>query len=168
LITNNLFGIFHKYEDIPFEVNRASIMVDGRRQKDVLSLGGISANAIHILEFAANSLSIPNNVQIGVIRAYYMDGTYEQLDLKMGFNIAEWAYDRPEAQKDLKHNKAIPAYSWPTALDSAAQYCGHGFYVKMITNRITPLDHIELILCRDLQNNASPPCIAIKAVTLEM
>jgi hypothetical protein len=168
VITNNLSGISYKYRDIPFEVNRTFIMVNESRQKDMLGLAGISAKAIHMLEFAENSLSIPNDVQIGLIKVYYMDGTYEQLDLKMGFNIAEWAYDRPEVQKGLRHNKAVPAYSWSTMLDSKVQYYGHGFYVKVNTDRGRPLDRIELIICRNAQNDSSLPAIAIKAVTLEM
>jgi hypothetical protein len=167
MIKNNNRGVSYKYGDVPFEIEGASMIVNENQPKNVLDLAGFSASAIHLLEFAGNSLSVPNDIRVGLINVYYKDGTYESLDLKIGVNIAEWAYDRPEVQNDLRHSKVKPAYSWSTTLDSTSQYSGHEFYVKVDTDRNKPLDYLELIIDPNGQSYNPRLDVIIKAIALE-
>jgi hypothetical protein len=169
--------VSYNYGDIPFKAEKVTISpsfyVSANQPKDEFGLEGYSAKAIHILVHSGNSLSVPDNVRVGLINAYYKDGTFESLDLKMGVNIAEWAYDRPEVQTDLRHSKVKPAYSWSTTLSSASQYSGHEFYVRLDTNPNKPLDHLELIIDPSGQDYNPPSypsrliAVAISAITLE-
>jgi hypothetical protein len=103
------------YNGIPFVIFGEDLHVIKTSSEfipvDTIDLSGYSANKIHLLEAAAFATNVPNGVTVGKIRVYYEDGSFDAIDLIMGFNTAEWAYDRPENQCCLAHNKITPAYS---------------------------------------------------------
>jgi len=142
-------GAAFTYAEIPFEVGGAGISVKKTSFDFVptasIDLCGWTADKIHILETAAWAVNVPDGVVVGHINVYYADGSSETLDLIMGVNIAEWAYDRPENQPFLQHTKIPPAYSWWTNIDSDYWYWGHDFYVSIDTAR-KPLEYLELVL----------------------
>lgn len=111
---------------------------------DFLKIGG-SAIKAHFLVYSAFSLNVPNGVNVATLNVYYENGDSKSLDLIEGVNIAEWAYDRPENQAYLMHNKISPIYSWITHGDSEFEYKGHLFYVS-IDLELKPLDHVGLVL----------------------
>jgi hypothetical protein len=142
-------GISFTYNDIPFELEGADLEVKNTSFDFVptqsIDLSGYTTEKIHIIEFAAWADNVPDGVVVGHIKVHYADGSSETLDLVVGVNIAEWAYDRPEIQPYLQHTKVPPAYSDWTNSDSAYYYWGHNFYVQ-ITTQEKPLDSLELIL----------------------
>ena len=148
-------GTLYMFGDIPFQVvggdgSPASpllrVDLQNNNMQNSFDLSGYSAGAIHILERAGWGLNVPDNVIVGNITVYYQDGTSTAADLISGVNIAEWAYDRKENAKCLKHAKILPAYSWPTTVDTAEEYYGHVFYAKIDTQPGKPLDRLELRL----------------------
>lgn len=140
-------GLPHVYNNIPFEIWGVSLSVyhnDTSKLYEVYDLSGYSANKIHIIQASNWADNVPDNVVVGQIRVYYMDGTFSSLDLICGVNTAEWAYDRPDLQSYLQHTKIPPAFSyWCTDSDS---YWGHNFYVVIDTDEGKQLSYLELIL----------------------
>jgi len=126
---------------------------------DSFPLNGYTAAKINFLDHAGNAASTPNGYNAGRIVVYYQDGTSDSVDLIIGVNIAEWAYDRPEVQSVLAHSKIASAYSYPTNYGSAYTYNAHFFYTS-INTASKPIDRIEL------QNTAGVH-LAIDAITFE-
>jgi hypothetical protein len=156
-------GTAHTYNGIDFQVEGVALKANAGQTVDSISLQGKSAKAVHILEFAGWSTGISDNTLVGHINVWYEDGTVETTDLVMGVNIAEWAYDRPENQLQLRHSKVAPAYSWPSTASSGYGYEGHYFYAKVDTDPSKPLDRLELALDSDEPQLQ----IEIRAITLE-
>ena len=137
------------YNDIPFEYGGVELDVyktsDGFVPSESIDLSGYITEKIHIIETASWATNVPDGVVVGHIKVHYIDGSSDTLDLVMGVNIAEWAYDRLENQTYLNHTKVPPAYSYWTNIDSDYYYWGHCFYVQITTQQKT-LDNLELIL----------------------
>ncbi len=142
-------GTSVSYNDIPFEIHGVNLFArhweDEFVPVDNIDLSDYTANRIHIIEHAGWATNVPNGVVVGNINVFYEDGTSDSIDLVVGVNIAEWAYDRPENQCCLAHAKVPPAYSFWTSLDSDYYYWGHLFYVSIDTED-KPLDYLELVL----------------------
>ena len=142
-------GNLHFYNEIPFKTG-----LDLRVERTDFSfiptysmdLSGYFATKIHMIAAAAFATNVPNGVIVGSLTVYYEDGNSDSTDLIMGENIAAWAYDRPENQCCMAHNKVTPAYSYWTNLDSESYYLGHQFYVSIETEDNIPIDHLELSL----------------------
>jgi hypothetical protein len=156
-------GTAHTYNGIDFQVEGVALKANAGQASDSISLQGRSAKAVHVLEFAGWSTGLSDNTVVGQINVWYEDGSVETTDLIMGVNIAEWAYDRPENQMQLRHSKVEPAYSWPSTTSSANGYEGHYFYAKVDTDPSKPLDRLELVLDSDEPQLQ----IEIRAITLE-
>jgi len=112
-------GTAHTYNGIDFQVEGVALKANAGQAADSISLQGKNAKAVHVLEFAGWSTGLSDNTVVGQINVWYEDGSVETTDLIMGVNIAEWAYDRPENQMQLRHSKVEPAYSWPSTASSA-------------------------------------------------
>ncbi len=156
-------GTAHTYNGIDFQVEGVALKANAGQASDAISLQGKNAKVVHVLEFAGWSTGLSDNTVVGQINVWYEDGSVETTDLIMGVNIAEWAYDRPENQMQLRHSKVEPAYSWPSTASSANGYEGHYFYAKVDTDPSKPLDRLELVLDSDEPQLQ----IEIRAITLE-
>lgn len=154
------------YDGIPFDLDGTDLSVLNTgsefggtpefRPIDTIDLSGYIADSIHLLEAAAFATNVPNGVTVGTIKVYYDDGSFDAIELIMGLNIAEWAYDRPENQCCLAHNKVTPAYSDLTNIDSQYDYLAHLFYVYIDTQD-KPLDYLELSL-HEASYTGQPDC----------
>ena len=153
-------GSLHFYNEIPFKTG-----LDVRVERTDFSfiptysmdLSGYFARKIHAIVAAAYSVHVPNGVLVGSLTVYYEDGTSDRTDLIMGENIAEWAYDRPENQCCLAHNKVTPAFSYWTNEYSDSYYLGRQFYVSIETEDSIPIDHLELSL-NESSYTGQPDC----------
>lgn len=157
-------GTNYTYNGIEFQVEGASAMVNADQTSSSIDLEGMSASAVHVLEFAGWSTAVPDGTKVAHIDVWYQDGGFETVDLIIGSNIAEWAYDRPEIQAELRHSKVAPAYSWSTNAGSSYEYQGHYFYVAVKTDMQRPLDRLDLVL----DSTAERFQVEIRAVTLEV
>lgn len=142
------------YDGIPFKIDGVHVTVSHNAPPDDLywhpftevatyNLSGYIAEKVHLIELAAWADNVPDGVVVGYVNVYYADNALTTLDLVIGENIAEWAYDRPELQPYLQHTKIPPAYSFWEDTDSA--YWGHNFYVSIDTEE-KPLSYLELVL----------------------
>lgn len=156
-------GINHTYNGIDFQVEGVALKANAEETTASIDLEGKNARAVHVLEFAGWSTGLPDNVKVGHINVWYEDESHETVDLIMGVNIAEWAYDRAEIQSDLRHSKVAAAYSWPSTAGSAYEYQGHYFYAKVDTDPSKPLERLELVL-EPIEQKIQ---IEIRAITLE-
>jgi hypothetical protein len=173
-------GRAHIYEAVPFQVGGVYVRADNYGQTvKTIPLPGITANRIHMIETSGYAANVPNGVVAGHIVVLYEDGTSEKLDLIVGENTAEWAYDRKELQCCIRHARVSPAYSWRTNVDSGDDYWGHTYYVS-IDLEPKRLDSLQLILdpgsYSDQPACPPPPCpqtdperyaILMSAITLE-
>jgi predicted transglutaminase-like cysteine proteinase len=155
-------GTAHTYNSIEFQVEGVALKANAEQTNDSIDLEGKNARAVHVLEFAGWSIGVPDNVKVGHINVWYEDESHDVIDLIMGVNIAEWAYDRSEIQSQLKHSKVAAAYSWPSTASSAYEYQGHYFYARVDTDPSKPLDRLELVL----DPNEQKVQIEIRAITL--
>jgi len=173
-------GTAHTYEAVPFQMGGVYVRADNYAQaQDTIRLPGATANRIHLIETSGYAANVPNGVVVGHIVVLYEDGTSEELDLIVGENTAEWAYDRKELLCCIRHARVSPAYSWWTDKGSNSGYWGHSYYVS-IDLEPKRLDSLELILDTDAYSDQAscppPPCpqtdperysILISAITLE-
>lgn len=157
-------GTNHTYRGVAFQVEGAYAMVNSGQAASSIDLGGIRARGVHLLEFAGWSTGLPDGLKLAHVQVWYQDGGSETADLILGTNIAEWAYDRPEIQAELRHTKVAPAYSWSTNAGSGYEYQGHYFYVGVDTDPERPLDRLDLVL----DSTAERVQVEIRAVTLEV
>jgi hypothetical protein len=173
-------GTPHTYKAVSFQIDGVYVRADNYGQtRDTIRLPGITANRIHMIETSGYAANLPNGVVAGHIVVLYEDGVSEKLDLIVGENTAEWAYDRKELQCCIRHDRVSPAYSWRTDMDSDEDYWGHGYYVS-IDLEPKRLDSLQLILdagsYSDQPACPPPPCpqtdperysVLISAITLE-
>ncbi|MFA5266868.1 MAG: hypothetical protein WC379_02775 [Methanoregula sp.] len=160
--------IDYSYNDIPFKILTPANGRPGYLLRSVaggsdnILMDNYTATKVHFLDQAERATGSPNGYNAGKILVYYQDGTSDSVDLIIGKNIAEWAYDRPEVQSQLTHSKITPAYSYQSKYDSAYTYRAHLFY-SSIDTAPKPIDRIEL------RNTATGNALdlGIQAITLE-
>jgi len=158
----------YTYHGIPFKLTISSngrpgyLLRSVAGGSDSILMDNYTATKVHFLDQAERATGSPNGYHAGKIVIHYQDGTSDSVDLIIGKNIAEWAYDRPEVQSQLTHSKITPAYSYQSKYDSANTYSAHLFY-SSIDTAPKPIDRIEL------RNTATGNTLdlGIQAITLE-
>ena len=142
-------GVEHNYNGIPFEIGGVYIDTHNHydsgthyfRPVDSLDLRPCgTAKMLHIIQFCGYADNVPDGVRAGQITVHYQDDSTSTLDLIVGVNTAEWAYDYAGLQEYLQHSKVAPAYSSPV---EGQTYDGHSFYVSIALDA-KPLARIEL------------------------
>lgn len=158
--------IDHTFHEIPFKIfftfhtlRPGYILYAIPGESENYRLEGYTATKIHVIHHAEGATVSTDGTVVGKIIVHYQDNTSNRIELIMGENIAEWAYNRHELQHSLAHNKIPPAYSFPTNFDSAHNYDAHLFY-SSIDTASKPIDRIEL-------QNSDSIWLDIDAITLE-
>lgn len=180
-------GVEHVYNGVPFTV-WGEVTLETKHLpydeeiilEDTLSLSpwGI-ARELHILQQCNWATNVPTGTTVGRIEVFYSDDSSSGVDLIIGVNTAEWAWegaakddeDREEEDKCLQHAAVEPGFSWPVTED----WNGRHYYVSI------PLaeKHLEsVILSLDEESYTHPEwsygcCwwenfgIAVLALTIE-
>jgi hypothetical protein len=166
-------GISLDYQGIPFQLGGVSADVIHTTTEHSplasLSLQGYTANRVHIIQWCGHAPGVSSGVTVGHLRLWYEDGSSTSIDLVLGVNTAEWAYDRPENQCCQRHAKVTPAYSFWTHKDSDSYYQGHDFYISADVES-KPLSSLDLILDSASYTGQPQPSwfgIGLGAITLE-
>jgi len=170
----------HTYNNIPFQIPGAAGLYarvpppgDPQYGDDLLldtyTFGEntmYKANKIHFINHSAWVLDFPDGTVVGQITVCYKNGDCDlPLDLIIGVNTAEWAYDRPGNEEFLGHTPPDPAYSfWVTDDPVSVPYLAHYFYASVEANPEKILDRIELELILGPHDYAG---VNINAITVE-
>ena len=145
---------------------------------DLQKLGLNRVNAIYLGTENAYSPDFPSGVKVASVICEYREGGPDtKIDLVIGENTAEWAYDRPELRAigQPLHTKAPVIYSWKTRVDSSQEYEGHTYDAHSPLDPTRTLSKIRLELVDADQlikyrssNNRNPSWLAqdISAITL--
>ncbi|MHC9543253.1 MAG: FlgD immunoglobulin-like domain containing protein [Vulcanimicrobiota bacterium] len=168
-------SIYYGLNEIPYMTSSVPFSVplmflatqaDNGDRKE-LPLSGISAKKAHFIVFAGCSTDVPDR-HVGTITMSYADGTTNQLELTMGTNIAEWAYDRPELQGHILHSKVPSGYDRTTSQDSNYEYTAHFYYVS-IDLQPTELTSMALSMDSDMHQQGDGYFdLIIMSMTLEI
>ncbi|MBP7053243.1 MAG: hypothetical protein KBE65_19725 [Phycisphaerae bacterium] len=174
-------GVSHAYMGIPFEEWGVWLYAVHTVDPDefipsaTLDLSSSGApQTLHMMQYCAWADNVPDGAPAGRVTVFYDDGSQSSVDLIVGVNTAEWAYDRPEMAPYLQHTKVTPGFSFNEDEGSAEVYDGHHFYAA-VPLAAKPLAYLELTLDpasytdQTYYGYASPDWfgLAIVAVTLE-
>lgn len=146
------------HNEIPFKVYYAAdywsvaLRVDSGQISAIYyeDLIGKKGTSLHMLAFLGNSQKVPDKTKVAEVIVRYVGGATAKVDLVAGYNIAEWAYDRPGVEWQFKHSKPAPGYSWyegdglPPEISSAyGRYIANMYYVRLPL-QYKALDSLEL------------------------
>ncbi|MGH9871896.1 MAG: YfhO family protein [Pyrinomonadaceae bacterium] len=91
----------------------------------------IEAERISLLTNLAWSETIPDRTVVGHIRLHAKDGTTFTFEILAGEDTSEWAYDRPDIRKRIKHKRATVATSYAVE-DAQAKYEAHTYVSSFV------------------------------------
>jgi len=87
-----------------------NLQVDG--QSITVRPKSILASGLQVYSYLGNSVAVPDGRTVARLRVVDADGHVWSSDLRAGIDTAEWAYDRPDLQGQLKHQRARVAMTW--------------------------------------------------------
>lgn len=84
------------------------------RSDEIISLPGMDkrVSGVVICSQLANADTLKDDVPVADIRVEFLDGHTENLQLLTGRDTSEWAYDRPDVRKRVRHRRAPVAFSY--------------------------------------------------------
>ena len=141
----------YSYNDIPFYYGMYKMVYNilpdqSHFIEDIHLPSKCYSDKIHMVASASWSVDIPNGVTIGYVYGYYTDSSYDLMSLIMGYNIAEWSYERPENLPYNQHTMPPSAWSEWTNEASAYWYKSNAFYSMLDTNPTKELVYLQLRL----------------------
>ncbi len=177
-----LAGDHMYHNEIPFKVYyppdywSVAIRVDsGQTSFRYDDLIGKKSTSLHLLAFLGNAQVVPDKTKVAEVVVHYIDESTASIDLIAGYNIAEWAWDRPGSAWYFKHSKPSPGYSWiegdeePPEISSAyGKYQAHMYYVTLPLE-FKSLDFLELKWTAGTEYDPEPgvhTALWINAITL--
>ncbi len=86
----------------------------------------VAADHIALLTNLSWSLDVPDGETIGRVRLHTTEGRTFDFALRAGEHTSEWAYDRPDIKRRIRHKRAPIATSY-TVEDAESRYEGHTF-----------------------------------------
>ena len=148
---------------------------------DLAELGLEYVETIYLAPQSSWSYDLPDGVTVATVTCDYAEGgSPTTLDLVMGTNIAEWAWENPclaEAYGAMPpHAMPTPLFTSPTTQDCDREYDGHsyGATIRPDTSRTLSMISLELVdpgplVASRFPDNYEPTWLgaAIMAITLE-
>ncbi len=93
-----------------------------------LEVGPVDADSIQVDSSLAQSAELPNGAVVAEIVLEAQDGQTYRVPLRAGLDTAEWAYDRSDVQKVIKHARPEIASSFPArSAFPVEEHTGHTF-----------------------------------------
>lgn len=102
------------------------------------------ATAIAITSFLGCSVEIPNDAELLEVRVVDADGTIETHSLLAGHDTSEYAYDCPDVQPFIQHQRATVFKSTPIARPDGKACQAHSYVSKIQLSRPQQIRRIEL------------------------
>ncbi|MCW5968107.1 MAG: YfhO family protein [Blastocatellales bacterium] len=103
----------------------------GPRRKWGLALDGITATELAMVAAMGGAAHLPDQTTIARVGLRGEDGRVVQYELKAGRDSAEWAYDRTDVIRTIKHRRAQVVESW-----DAGGFEGHRYLARIRFERM--------------------------------
>ncbi|HUU83233.1 MAG TPA: hypothetical protein VM243_06985 [Phycisphaerae bacterium] len=118
---------------------------------DLAELGLEYVETIYLATHSSHSWDIPNGVKVATFTCNYVEGgSPTTLDMVMGSNTAEWAFENPQQFEfmggPVSHNQPTILTSAPTTVDSTEEYDGHDFAASLSLDTSRTLASLTLEL----------------------
>jgi hypothetical protein len=129
---------------------------------DLEELGMDYVETVYLATQTAWSFDLPNDVKVATLVCEYAEGgPPTTLDLIMGVNTAEWAYENPHhtaAGGPPPHSMPPVITSTPTTIDSDEEYNGHTYAASVSLDPTRTLSslRLELVDANQLLGYRSP------------
>jgi hypothetical protein len=102
------------------------------------------ADQLGIVMRLSNSTGLNDGTKIANIIINYMDNSEDSFPIIVGRDVSEWAIDRADVQKIIKHNKAKVFSSFPMKDDQGNLFNGHSYLSTYPLNSIIPIVSIKI------------------------
>ncbi|UCG15422.1 MAG: choice-of-anchor C family protein [Phycisphaerales bacterium] len=182
--TATVNGVDYSYRGALLEDNSEDAPIPGLLlwiDLDLAALGLEYVETIYLAPQSSWSYDLPDGVTVATVTCDYAEGgSPTTLDLVMGTNIAEWAWENPclaEAYGAMPpHAMPTPLFTSPTMQDCDREYDGHsyGATIRPDTSRTLSMISLELVdpgplVASRFPDNYEPTWLgaAIMAITLE-
>ncbi len=182
--THTINGVDYSYRGALLEDNSDDAPIPGLLlwiEVDLAELGLQYVETVYLAPQSAWSFDLPNGVQVATVTCDYEEGgPSTTLDLVMGSNIAEWAWENPCVADHFgttpPHSMPTPLFTNPTTQNCDREYDGHTYGVSIRPDMSRTLAFIALelvdpntLLSSRLPENSEPTWLgaAIMAITLE-
>lgn len=91
---------------------------------------GVTASEIAVVSTLSNSAHIPDGTAVAKVTIYTTTGKVTELELKVGRDTSEWAYDRSDVRSEIKHSRSKVIESWPVS-DANGNFEGHRYLARL-------------------------------------
>ena len=119
-------GATEKYGDLPFAPKDLSLpALSGSAQLTFKSVP-FKTNRIALLTNLSFAETIPDNTVVARLQLSSVDGALFEFSIRAGEHTADWAFDRPDIRRVIKHRRAAVATNFDVR-DSAYSYIGHTY-----------------------------------------
>lgn len=137
-------------QDLPVDAkSEASDLADPFMANPVLAplqFPPTEATGIEIYSALSQSASLPNGFVVAQVRLTSADGRVIEVPLRAGIDTAEWAYDRSDVRREVKHSEPPIATTFPArSAFPVESHPGHTFRGELtISSAPTPVTSIEV------------------------
>jgi hypothetical protein len=118
---------------------------------------GQFVDRLMLVTFMGNSVAIADGAPVMLITLHTQDGRLVEKQIVAGRDTAEWAYDRSDVRKSIRHQRPLIAESW-----AAEGFQGHTY----LTEISFPHSEIDRITFKSLLPTRSPAALFIKYASL--
>lgn len=103
----------------------------------------VEAERIALLTTLAWSEPVPNQQPVGEVRLTYTNGQTYDFVLRAGEHTAEWAYDRPDIQRRMKHQRAPIGVSYEVK-DAQGNYQANIYVSSFVLPNKATIKSVEI------------------------
>lgn len=115
-----------KSEQITFINNTMNLHLTSNKQKSVaFSVDGFYADQLGIVMRMSNSIGLKDGTIIGNAKIQYENNSNEYVEIIVGRDVSEWAFDREDVSKIIQHKKANIFNSFSVEGDNS--FSGHNY-----------------------------------------
>ncbi|HWQ31565.1 MAG TPA: YfhO family protein [Blastocatellia bacterium] len=114
----------------------------GPGQRIELEADGAAANELTIIAAAFNAAHLPDGTPLARLRLHTTDGRVIELEMQIGRDTAEWAYDRADIIRNVKHRRATVVQNSSASGDDGA-FTAHRYLARFTFER-AEIEYVEI------------------------
>ncbi len=115
-----------EHGNVMFAENDLGLPSIGAGKRLEFTLPAVAADRVGLLTNMSFSESVPDGTVVGYVRLRASDGRVFDFPLRAGADTAEWAYDRVDIRRRIRHSRAKVATSYPVE-DAQGRYQAHTY-----------------------------------------